>query len=402
MGCRLTPFAGTAFMLAALSACERSGRSVLGAVVSDSAGVRISVVPSLRQVRGVEWGTRTLYSTEKMDFPFHEVRAGAFLRDGSLLIANSGSSELVLIDSAGSRTRQIGRRGQGPGEYDYVNWLESKDDGSILVHDAGLLRLTTLNSDFTVRDARSLAAGGPFTSLLPLAITPDGTILATHWMSNIFHLGEWRDTIPLLRISPNGSGVDSLGLWASREKAAVQTSSGRLRLPIGFARTAYAIGKDSHIAIGSTDSLRISVFRADGSSVLRLRGPRSQRQVTDRDRDRWTIAVTAQAPVDNEEFLSSWISGPTRETFPAFDALALDDEDGLWVGESPSPGATKRAWVVFSLDGLVRGRLELPTSDAHPLFPFPEILDIRRRRVAVLHRNKWNEQIITVMSFDPN
>ncbi|HSM15385.1 MAG TPA: 6-bladed beta-propeller [Gemmatimonadales bacterium] len=64
--------------------------------------------------------------------------------DGSLLIANSGAHELLLVDSVGQYLRTIGRSGQGPGEYsDNLHLFHDRGD-TIVVYDGGNLRWTFL------------------------------------------------------------------------------------------------------------------------------------------------------------------------------------------------------------------------------------------------------------------
>ena len=66
------------------------------------------------------------------------------LPDGSILIANSGAHELLLVDSVGQYLRTLGRSGQGPGEYsDNLHLFHDRGD-TIVVYDGGNLRWTFL------------------------------------------------------------------------------------------------------------------------------------------------------------------------------------------------------------------------------------------------------------------
>ncbi len=362
-------------------------------------GVRIAELPELATTAAPTWRTKRAYTTDDAGVLLHEAQAGAFLPDGSLLIANSGSSEILLFDPDGVLVRTIGRSGEGPGEYGYINWLDAREDGSVLVYDVGLARLTTLNADYEVEATRPLHTGVGFKFLLPLAFDSGGTVLATYGRSNVFNLGEWRDTVPLLSIGPGATSPDTLGLWPGQEKAAADVQAGKLRLPVGFGRTAIAAGGGGRVVIASTDSLLITVRAIDGTPTLIVRGAGDPTPVSERDRSAWLEEVTGLAPMDSEDFLREWTRGPVRETYPAFGALALDDEARLWVGEATRPGASTRSWVIFGADGVPEGRIELPTSAPHPLFARPEVLDIREGRIALLLRDEWNEQVVVVLSY---
>ncbi|HEX6644944.1 MAG TPA: 6-bladed beta-propeller [Gemmatimonadales bacterium] len=73
-------------------------------------------------------------------------RAGDAVRlaDGRIVIANTGTSELRIFDSTGSHLRTIGRRGNGPGEYQGALALTVVGADSLVVHDGGNGRFTIL------------------------------------------------------------------------------------------------------------------------------------------------------------------------------------------------------------------------------------------------------------------
>lgn len=74
--------------------------------------------------------------------PGHELSqvSGARMRDGQLLVANSGSYEIRRFDSAGKYLGAAGRKGQGPGEFLGVVSLFPASGDSVYTLDAGNLR----------------------------------------------------------------------------------------------------------------------------------------------------------------------------------------------------------------------------------------------------------------------
>jgi len=70
------------------------------------------------------------------------IYAALELPDGSLLIANSGAHELLLVDSLGLYLRSIGRSGQGPGEYSDNLHLFHGEGDTVVVYDGQGLRWT--------------------------------------------------------------------------------------------------------------------------------------------------------------------------------------------------------------------------------------------------------------------
>ena len=86
--------------------------------------------------------------------------------------------ELLIVSSAGDLIRRIGRRGEGPGEYDFLQFVRpmmrgSGEDG-LQVFDLGRRRRTALGSDFAVR----WTAPVPLDQLWDVVVLADGYLLA--------------------------------------------------------------------------------------------------------------------------------------------------------------------------------------------------------------------------------
>jgi len=80
------------------------------------------------------------------------------LADGRILVANSGTSALLLFDDHGAFVRAIGRKGEGPGEFSgSIHMFRARGD-SLAVFDGGNLRWTFYDSALTL-GRTALAAG---------------------------------------------------------------------------------------------------------------------------------------------------------------------------------------------------------------------------------------------------
>ena len=88
----------------------------------------------------------------------YRVWSAVRLADGRVVVANSGLSELAIFDSIGHFERAIGRRGQGPNEFQGALHIFQYGD-SLAILDAGLLRWTVLANDLTA--ARTAASTDP-------------------------------------------------------------------------------------------------------------------------------------------------------------------------------------------------------------------------------------------------
>ena len=73
---------------------------------------------------------------------FHYVRDVGRLASGDLVVMNSGSADVLLLDASGDLVGTVGRQGEGPGEFQGVLDMDTRGD-SILVLD-GLMRRVNL------------------------------------------------------------------------------------------------------------------------------------------------------------------------------------------------------------------------------------------------------------------
>lgn len=169
--------------------------------------------------------------------------SGARWAGGRIVIANSGSGELRVFDSAGTFRGAEGRKGQGPGEFLGVIYLAPAAADSLYTFDAGNLRWSL--HDGAGRFVRVLRGGA---SALPRpAWLYDRTLVESNTQPR---LPEW--VFGVLVDLPEGTGaapvrrarVDDLGfLWVTDSLAqnvwlvyaGRGPAVGRVVLPGGFA-----------------------------------------------------------------------------------------------------------------------------------------------------------------------
>lgn len=107
--------------------------------------------------------------TAQGEEPYELQSAASSLRlaDGRVLVANTGSSEIRVYDSAGHYVSAIGRQGEGPGEFTGAVQLARTSDGGFLAYDRGQERLSVFDSTGTYAEARRVG-GGDSASAFPL------------------------------------------------------------------------------------------------------------------------------------------------------------------------------------------------------------------------------------------
>lgn len=103
----------------------------------------------------------------------YQVRAAARLEDGTVAVANGGSAEIRLFDRTGRFIRSIGGRGEGPGEFAFLQRLLVLRGDTILAGNVNMMARFDRNGVFL--DARRM----------------DWTFL-----SNATHFPEWSWPLP--------------------------------------------------------------------------------------------------------------------------------------------------------------------------------------------------------------
>ncbi len=101
-----------------------------------------------------------------------EMFSGAYtallLADGSLAVANNGSHEIRIFDSAGQHLRTLGRGGSGPGEYRGYLTVYQGDDGRLAVFDAATQRVTSYSDDWSHTESTVAQGSGDETNTGPV------------------------------------------------------------------------------------------------------------------------------------------------------------------------------------------------------------------------------------------
>lgn len=78
---------------------------------------------------------------------FADVRGIVVDARGQLWVLEAGSQEIRVFDSTGRHLRTLGRRGKGPGEFEYADGLTATPDGTVWVDDPTNSRMTGFSLD---------------------------------------------------------------------------------------------------------------------------------------------------------------------------------------------------------------------------------------------------------------
>ena len=361
--------------------------------VSDSAGVTNIALGRVEDLSVPDLETRLVFSTRELGVELFYVGGALLLDDGSLALANTGASEVLLFSGDGSLSTRVGGQGEGPGEFSEITTLIGTPEGFV-AYDARLARLTEFSASGEFLDSWPLSAQSAIVDLRPLAIAADGSMLAILGEQRFFMPeGTKRDTTPLLSFADPGTEPDTLGVLPATEWSyGAIPGGGATRRETGFGRDIVAGGFRDRAILGDTDLFVLSVHIAGGRQTRRIRGTGGGWPVTADEIETSRAARLARLGSDAPDWYAQMVeNAPYKETHPAFHSAVLGPDELVWIGLATRPAEETRDWLVIGPDGQPRGRLNLP-ADAG-------VLAVDADRFVVLQRDALDEEEVRLYRY---
>ena len=328
-------------------------------MVRDSAGVRIVEHPTdysaptwqlseapLLDIGAVSGDSSTL---------LYQVEGAHRLSDGRIVVANRSSHELRYYDDTGNYLYSAGRKGQGPGEFDYIAWTASCRADSVFAYDIGTRRLSVFDGHGKFARSVMLQLPGGVTPYGAATCAPDGTFLFAGWPVFSRDPGPSRPSRPLALIASDGTALTSFGEFPGGERY-TYVNDGRVTgsgpRPLG--RETFHVLGDGRFYLGTSDEYEIRVYSVTGELQMLIRGSGPDLAITESHINRFVSDQLSGATTDNQR--RSWERHYRNmefpKTFPAYSRLLLDKLGNLWVQDYLRPGESQPAWNVFGPEGM--------------------------------------------------
>ena len=281
---------------------------------------------------------------------------------GNVYVADR-SSQLLVFSPEGAVLRKLGRKGQGPGEFDWPQVVRVLPGDSVYAFDTGLQRVTVFppRSD---RAAYSVNVGtnAMLFSYWAFPATSTRGIFAAYRAS--FGDGDGRglhghrkEVLRLL--NPDGSILrDSVAAFAESEALFLHGAvEGVMFNPFGR-QPVFAFGGGDRVYAAWNGELAIDVYSATGQRIRTIRPavtPRP-RPITEQDRDSVVadLARTAPAAVVRRAFAEAG-----SDSWPLFRDMVVDDADRVWLGLLGAHGEPVH-WTAFDQAGAQVASMDLP------------------------------------------
>lgn len=379
--------------------------------VSDSAGVNIATIPNLLALDLPELGLTLLHSTVD-DLDLVEVVGAVLLPDSSLVIADKAAPNLSFLRPDGSLRAQVGREGEGPGEYTDLSRIGLTGDGSLFAYDRALRRFTFLDHEGGVIGVQRSGCTAASGEAVPLSdVSGQGFIGVLETRPDL-PPGVQRGPLFMVACAGTQASFDTLGEWAGKERYVTSNQW----IAVGFGRTTLYDGREDHTVVGTNDSLDLTLY--EGPTVrTRVRGGSSMRMVTPREREEWTDLFLDMFPeVARADRRRRLEQSEVRDVYPAFGSIKVDAGGGIWIGDYAKLSAEQRLWTVLGADGTPVGSVRLPVFRPDWLqiregsitgralvewevtipSPVHELLDIAGDRIAVLRKDELGREFVEV------
>ncbi len=358
--------AASVTILSAVGCSESSSQP--SSTVRDSAGV--TIVESSRGAWSEEarWRIATVpelsigSASGAVELQFDRVEDVLVGPNGTVVVADAGSSQIRFYDSAGNYISGSGRAGEGPGEYQRLTGLGHGPGDSLWVYDFGTRRFTILGMDG--RTERTVSVGGTLSGAEAVGRLSDGSFLLREYWSSTMHEevgGLVRPLAAVVVLAPDGSSLDTIGLHPGRE-VFIGTEDGRgvMSAP-PYARTATAARQGDSVWVGDQTTYQIKLYTRAGGLKRLVRRTGQDLRLTQSDLDRFIDAEMAGRPQNERQMLQRMYDDvQAPDSRPAYGRILVDSDRHLWVSEWTRIQEQPVRWDVFAPDGTYLGEVEVP------------------------------------------
>lgn len=261
-------------------------------------------------------------------------------RDGRLFVLDGINKKIRIFDSAGKLLKELGRTGQGPGEWGTPFIIKLVSENEIMVADAGNRKVVYLDPQGNLTREVSYARNMGLIKLqerngqyCAAEMGVEGNSLAytiARYDSGFNRLLKFDTLLTPMPIS--GSKINPYDMYFE-----------------------FCLDSRGNLLYGLSSAYEIKCFDPEGKLFRIIRKEYRPRPITEKDRQEILSQLPETAGVNLKEMLAF------PDYFPPFSAFLIDEADRLYVrtfekGQAPH----WYIWDVFDPDGKLIARVELP------------------------------------------
>jgi hypothetical protein len=290
---------------------------------------------------------------------------------GNLFVLDAGNHCIKKFDPAGHLLGSFGRKGEGPGEIEFVTGMDFDREDRLVVYDHGNNRFTVFaNTGVFVKTAGINEIG--WRSVLGMEIDAKGRLYIE---SSRMH--EWapkpdnwtvisRVNLDTMTETPIDSASFKSFYW--RQDGDTRTGASAPYSP----GLSWGVAPNGDVVIANSADYSIKIFSPDLSLRREVRPTRARKTVTDKDKEEYFSGFEG-------ENLLIWLRQTVEfpKYMPYFDRFLIDG-DGYMLFLVGEPTDSTQLYEVFSPDGEFVNGVTLPRLSRRPILAGKYIYTIAR------------------------
>ncbi len=262
---------------------------------------------------------------------------------GNIYVLDSEEHAIKKYDSQGKHAKNIGRGGEGPGEFHGPSYLCISEQGNIFVADRMTRKIHEFNSDGEFQRAIIVERLGQ------ISITKDEAFIIG---AKYPEKGQRNEILYFYKVGKCDSQKNQiLNFYSQEQQMTDRVSDGTFTFeyPV-FVK--WDINSQNHIVIATANKYEMNVFTPEGGLLFKFnldRKPIPVKDETKRKISEILKRIRKGLGIDNPEIRK------IVEYHPVFNCISIDEKDRIWV-ERYEPfwrdkPRTETSYDVFSSDG---------------------------------------------------
>lgn len=332
--------------------------------------------------------TRLAGPAARLSHEFSRITSVRELPDGRLLVVDAVDRVLYVADFGRDLVRQVGREGQGPGEYGRLGALLPLPGDSTLLVDLGGARYLLLQRDSIVVTVPPNSPAHLAGATLPIGTDGTGRVIATRAMASPASRDPMAmpgriDSLHLIRVHRATGASDTIATLRARESRIVVSGRGSAMTtqitfsPLATGDVALSL-PDGWVAIARMDPYRVDWITPDGRLTTGPRLPFDRRSpsLAEKRAAMERLAATRGTAAADPSTRDDW-----PEVTPPFlpGALLAGPNGTVWVRRVPDAAARTVSYDVIDRSGTRVASVVVPESD--------HVAGVGREWVYVIHTN---------------
>jgi hypothetical protein len=330
--------------------------------IEEEAGVKVIKNPNEPLYGEIEFELEedlSIGNEEDENYLFYRLRNIQVDADGNIYVLDSGNNRLQVFNKNGDYLRTIGKKGQGPGEFDTPSFMNlDKETGNILLTDRSMTVQIFDKEGQYIDKSIHLAV-----LLRDFYVDSDGCIWGkfvlpgmdeNHSIKRVISTGEIEKTIAEIPYYTNR-------IKLSHSKAGYTANIGGYFFTHGYEYDLFISKIDNHTFIyGNSKEYELVVVDKTGKTLFRIRKDEAPEKITKNEEERIKIRISGE--IAKRGYFEPDISIEFPDQKPYFFSILTDSRARIYVRKNPISRESdeNHMYDMFSKDGYFLYRIIIP------------------------------------------